>query len=50
MIPDYFTICPEHTIAINLSITTSTRILEVFCKTKAEVLYLSHYLVSEPLQ
>lgn len=50
MIPDYFTICPEHTIAINLSVTTSTRILEVFCKTKAEVLYLSHYLVSEPLQ
>lgn len=40
----------KHTIAINLSITTSTRILEVFCKTKAEMLYLSHYLVSEPLQ
>lgn len=50
MIPDYFTICPEHKIAINLSITTSTWILEVFCKTKAEMLNLSHYLVSEPLQ
>lgn len=37
MIPDYFITCPEHTIAINLSIITSTQILEVFCKTKAEM-------------
>lgn len=37
MIPDYFTICPEHTIAIILSIITSTQIFEVFCKTKAEM-------------
>lgn len=30
-------LAPEHTIAINLSIITSTQILEVFCKTKAEM-------------
>lgn len=35
---------------LNLSITSSTWILEVFCKITAELLDLSHYLTSEPLQ